>query len=162
MLQPISRRRSGRSFSFNCETDGVEFHSNITDTDIRSYSSSEVQLSVTYNISVYATKSGYENSDVATATLCWIDVEPKKEGITDETTDAKRIEATPVLIQSENGRISVSGVGDGTAIAVFGTNGVKVGAAVSHSGQAVINTNLPSGSVAIVKIGEKSVKVVVK
>lgn len=148
--------------TFNCETDGVEFHSNITDTDIRSYSSNEVQLSVTYNISVYATKSGYENSDVATATLCWIDVDPEKEGITDGTTDAKEIEATPVLIQSENGRISVSGAGDGTAISVFGTNGVKVGAAVSHSGQAIVDTKLPSGSVAVVKIGEKSVKVVVK
>ena len=78
------------------------------------------------------------------------------------TNSAKQTEATPVLIQSENGRISVSGAGDGTAISVFGTNGVKVGAAVSHGGQAVINTNLSSGSVAIVKIGEKSVKVVVK
>ena len=147
---------------FKSETEGAEFVSEITDADIKKYYDSEVQLCVTYNISVYATKSGYENSDVATATLCWIDVEPKKEGITDETTDAKRIEATPVLIQSENGRISVSGADDGTAISVFGTNGVKVGAAVSHSGQAIVDTKLPSGSVAIVKIGEKSVKVVVK
>lgn len=146
---------------FKSETEGAEFVSEITDADIKKYYDSEVQLCVTYNISVYATKSGYENSDVATATLCWIDVEPKKEGITDETTDAKRIEATPVLIQSENGRISVSGADDGTAISVYGTNGVKVGAAVSHSGQAIVDTKLPSGSVAIVKIGEKSVKVVV-
>ena len=148
--------------SFESETEGVIFQSNITDSDIRQYSSNEVQLCVTYNISVYATKSGYENSEVATATLCWIDVEPKTEGISDGTTGAKQIEANAVLIQSENGQISVSGAGDGTAIAVFGTNGVKVGAAVSHSGQAVINTNLPSGSVAIVRIGNRSVKVVVK
>ena len=78
------------------------------------------------------------------------------------TNSAKQTEATPVLIQSENGRISVSGAGDGTAISVFGKNGVKVGTAVSHSGQAVVDTKLPSGSVAIVKIGEKSVNVVVK
>ncbi len=78
------------------------------------------------------------------------------------TNSAKQTEATPVLIQSENGRISVSGAGDGTAISVFGKNGVKVGAAVSHSGQAIVDTKLASGSVAIVKIGEKSVKVVVK
>ena len=147
---------------FKSETEGAEFVSEITDADIKKYYDSEVQLCVTYNISVYATKSGYENSDVATATLCWIDVDPEKEGITDGTTDAKEIEATPVLIQSENGRISVSGASDGSAIAVFGTNGVKVGAAISHSGQAVIDTNLSYGSVAIVKIGEKSVKVVVK
>ena len=65
-------------------------------------------------------------------------------------------------IQSENGRISISGTGDCTAISVFGTNGVQVGSAVSRGGQAVVNSNLPLGSIAIVKIGEKSVKVVVK
>ena len=153
---------SNGKLSFESDTEGVIFQSNITDSDIRQYSSNEVQLSVTYNISVYATKSGYENSDVATATLCWIDVEPSTEGISDGTSGAKKIGATPVLIQSENGRISVSGAGDGTAISVFGTNGVKAGSAVSHSGQAIVDTKLPSGSVAIVKIGEKSVKVVVK
>lgn len=147
---------------FKSETEGAEFVSEITDADIKKYYDSEVQLCVTYNISVCATKSGYEDSETATATLCWIDVEPSTEGISDGTTDAKEIEATPVLIQSENGRISVSGAGDGTAIEVFGTNGVKVGAAVSHSGQAVVDTKLSSGSVAVVKIGEKCVKVVVK
>ena len=148
--------------TFKSETEGAEFVSEITDSDIKKYYDSEVQLSVTYNISVYATKSGYENSETVTATLCWIDVDPEKEGITDGTTSAKEIEASPVLIQSENGRISVSGAGDGTVISVFGTNGVKAGSAVSHIGQAVVDTKLPSGSVAIVKIGEKSVKVVVK
>ena len=148
--------------NFYSATEGALCHYTISDSDIASSYGNEVQLSVTYNISVYATKSGYENSETATATLCWIDVEPSTEGISDGTSGAKEIEATPVLIQSENGRISVSGAGDGSAISVFGTNGVKVGAAVSHSGQAVINTNLSSGSVAVVKIGEKSVKVAVK
>ena len=153
---------SNGKLSFESETEGVIFQSNITDSDIRSYSSNEVQLSVTYNISVYATKSGYENSETATATLCWIDVEPSTEGISDGSSGAKEIEANPVLIQSGNGRISVSGAGEGTAISVFGTNGVKAGSAVSHSGQATINTNLPSGRVAIVKIGNRSVKVAVR
>lgn len=57
------------------------FHS-ITDADIKAGSGNEVQLGVTYNISVYATKSGYDNSETATATLCWIDASPKTEGIT--------------------------------------------------------------------------------
>ena len=134
-------------------------HYTISDSDIASSYGNEVQLTVTYTIMVFAKKDGYRNSDAATATLCWIDVDPKTEGITN---DIANIPANAVLIQSENGRISVSGAGDETAISVFGTNGVKAGSAVSHSGQAVINTNLSSGSVAIVKIGEKSVKVVVK
>ena len=145
--------------NFHSSTEGALCHYTISDSDIASSYGNEVQLIVTYTVMVFAKKSGYRNSDAATATLCWIDVEPKTEEITN---DIANIPANAVLIQSENGSISVSGAGDGTAIAVFGTNGVKVGAAVSHGGQAVINTNLPSGSVAIVKIGEKSVKVVVK
>ena len=101
----------------------------------------------------------YEDSDVATATLCWIDVEPKTEGITN---DIAQIPAHAVLIQSENGEISVSGLDDGTNIYVYDVNSMTAGTAVSRDGQAFINPNLSSGSVAIVKIGEKSVKVIVK
>ena len=54
----------------------------ITDTDIKAGNGNEVQLGVTYTISVYAAKAGYENSETATATLCWIDAAPKTEGIT--------------------------------------------------------------------------------
>ena len=153
---------SNGKLSFKSDTEGAKFVSEITDSDIKKHYDNKVQLCVTYNISVYATKSGYENSDVATATLYWIDVEPKTEGITDGTTGAKQIEANAVLIQTENGQISVSGANDGTAISVFATNGLQIGSAVSNSGQAVINANLPSGSIAIVKIGVKSVKVAVK
>ena len=156
--RPTISYNKGR-LSFYSATEGALCHYTISDSDITSSYGNEVQLTVTYTIMVFATKSGYRNSDTATATLCWIDVDPKTEGITN---DIANIPANAVLIQSENGSISVSGAGDGTAISVFGTNGVKVGAAVSHSGQAVVDTKLPSGSVAIVKIGEKSVKVVVK
>ena len=145
--------------TFNCDTEDAICHSTITDTDIKSYVGNEVQLGVTYHISVYATKAGYENSDVATATLCWIDVEPKTEGITD---DIAQIPAHAVLIQSENGEISVAGLDDGTKISVYEVNGMQVGDAVSNNGQAVISTHLPSGSIAIVKIGEKSVKITMK
>ena len=73
-----------------------------------------------------------------------------------------QIPALAVLIQSENGEISVAGLDDGTKISVYEINGMQVGDAVSNNGQAVISTNLPSGSIAIVKIGEKSVKVTMK
>lgn len=144
---------------FKSETEGAEFVSEITDIDIQIHYDSEIQLGVTYNISVYATKPNYDDSNVATATLCWIDVEPKTEGITN---DVANIPANAVLIQTENGQISISGADDGTAISVFGTNGLQVGSAVSRNGQAVINTHLPSGNIAIVKIGNRSVKVAVK
>ena len=144
---------------FNSATDGAVCRYTISDSDITSSYGNEVQLTVTYTITAFATKNGYRNSDAATATLCWIDVEPKTEGITN---DIANIPANALLIQTENGQISVSGANDGTAISVFGTDGLQVGSAVSRSGQAVINTNLSSGSIAIVKIGNRSVKVAMK
>ena len=146
-------------FVFNCETADVEFKSSITDTDIKDYTSSSIQLSVTYNISVRATKSGYLDSDVATATLCWIDQQPQTEGITNGIAN---VPANAVLMQSEGGVLSVQGADDGTQVSVYTVNGTQAGTAVSLNGQAVVATSLQPGSIAIVKIGQKSVKVVMK
>ena len=55
--------------SFSCATEGVEFVSEITSADINKRYDSEILLSTTYNVSVYATKAGYEDSDIATKTL---------------------------------------------------------------------------------------------
>ena len=145
--------------TFTSETEGAVCQYSITDTDIKAGSGNEVQLGVTYNISVYAAKSGYENSKTATATLCWIDQQPKTEGITNGIAN---IPANAVLIQSEGGSIKVQGVDEGTQVNVYGINGTQAGSAISQSGAAIINTNLQPGSVAIVKIGRKSVKVAIK
>ena len=145
--------------TFTSETEGAVCQYSITDTDIKAGSGNEVQLGVTYTISVYATKAGYENSETATATLCWIDAAPKTEGITN---DIANIPANALLIQSEGGSIKVQGVDEGTQVNVYSTNGTQAGSAISQSGAATINTNLQPGSIAIVKIGQKSVKVVIK
>ena len=145
--------------TFSSATDGAVCQYSITDTDIKAGSGNEVQLGVTYNISVYATKSGYDNSETATATLCWIDQQPKTEGITNGIAN---IPANAVLIQSEGGSIKVQGVDEGTQVNVYSINGTQAGSAISQSGAATINTNLQPGSIAIVKIGQKSVKVVIK
>ena len=52
--------------SFSCETEGVEYISDVTVADAKKYYDSEFTLSQTYKITVYAIKTGYENSDVAT------------------------------------------------------------------------------------------------
>ena len=114
---------------------------------------------MTYNISVYATKEGYENSDVATATLCWIDVDPKTDGIEN---GIAHVRANAILIQTDNGQINIAGTNDGTKIYVYGIDGQQVGSSMSYDGQASININLQSGSIAIVNIGDKSVKIVMK
>ena len=145
--------------TFNCDTEGATCQYTITDNDIKSGSSNEVQLSVTYNISVFATKPGYNNSAIANATLCWIDVEPKTEGIVNGVASVR---AAAVLIKSSESILTVLGADDGTPINVYSINGFQAGSAISRNGFASINTSLQSGSVAIVKIGEKVIKVLVK
>ena len=145
--------------SFTCATEGAICQSTITDADISSFSGNEVQLTATYTVNVYATKAGYENSSVATATLCWIDVEPKTEGITNSVAN---ISARALLVQTAGGTINVQGADDGDLINVYSINGIKAGSAVSQNGVANINTSLQPGTVAIIKVGQKSVKVVVK
>ena len=137
----------------------MSFNSTITNSDISSYKSNEIQLGVTYNISVYATKSGCENSEVATATLCWIDVDPKMEGIENSIT---QVRANAVLIQSMDGQIVLSGIDDDARIYAYEVNGQQVGSAISHNGQANLTTNLKSGSIVIIKIGDRSVKATIK
>ena len=51
---------------FTCETEGVEFVSEVIVGDAKKYYDASVTLSQTYKVTVYATKAGYENSDVAT------------------------------------------------------------------------------------------------
>ena len=156
--EPTISYRNG-NLSFDCNTDGVDYVAYITDSDIKTYQGSSINLSVTYNISVYAIKPGYANSEIATATLCWIDVEPQTEGITNAVAS---VNATPVLIQSDNGRIYITGANDGTQVAVYDVSGRQVGSAITYQNEANIFTHFHPGDIAIVKIGDRSIKVVMR
>ena len=147
------------NLTFYSATEGAVCHSTITDADIKSYSTNEVQLGVTYNITVYATKTGYENSETATATLCWIDVAPKTEGITNGVANVR---AMPVMIQSQGGVLNITGAPEGSVINVYDLSGKMVESAISDSETTSIPTNLKSGEIGIVKIGDKSIKVVMQ
>ena len=148
-----------KRLTFSCETEEVEYQYTITDNDIKTDIANEVDLSATYEISVYATKSGFENSDVATATLVWT------EAVFTETTpstpsSAKAIaESSPVLISAQNGTITVRGEQNGLPLTVYSADGKMLGAATIKNGQASIATNLQRGEIAIVKVGKRSVKV---
>ena len=69
---------------------------------------------------------------------------------------------TPVLIQSEGDILTIQGIDDGTQVSIYGIDGTEAGSAIGRNGEALIGTNLKPGSVAIVKIGKKSVKVITR
>ena len=144
------------TLTFASATESVDYQYTIKDTDIKSGSGDEVLLAVTYTISVYATKSGYDNSEIATATLCWIDQQPQTEGITN---DIANIPARALLIKNDGGQLIVEGAEDGEQISVYNTNGMQAGSATSHAGKATVSTTLQKGSVAIVKVGSRTFKI---
>ena len=151
---------SNGELAFNCETEGVDYVSEITDSDIKKNYTAKIKLSVTYNLTVYATKTEYENSDTIHATLCWIDAEPKTEGIEEDA--VTEVKALPVLIQSHDGTISVQGLDAGTLVTIYSTDGKQQGSNVVVNGATTIRTSLQPGSIAVVKIGERSIKVLIK
>ena len=139
--KPTISYQNGK-LTFSSATDGAVCQYSITDTDIKAGSGNEVQL-----------------GETATATLCWIDASPKTEGITN---GVAQIAARPVLVKTDNGFITVEGVDDRTNVKIYTTDGKQVGSTISQNNTATIATSIQPGSIAIVKVGEKSVKVVVK
>lgn len=148
---------SNGELSFNCDTEGAEFVSEITDSDIKKNYTAKIKLSITYNLTVYATKTDYENSDTIHATLCWIDMMPQTDGIVNEDA-VTELKAMPVLIQSRDGAICVSGVPDDTTINIFDMSGRQLGASSIVNGSAKVKI-LSTEKIIIVKIGDKAVKV---
>ena len=154
---PVISYRNGELL-FDCQTYGAEFVTKITDSDINTFYSKSISLSAIYNISVYATANGYDNSDTVNATLCWIECacNGNYNGINNIDVSSKS-----AFITSNNGVITVDCSLEGETVAVYTTDGTLVGAAAITNGSATIQGGLSKGSVAIVKIGAKSVKIVV-
>lgn len=144
---------------FHSDIEGAEFVCDITDADVKTHHGSIIPLTGTYNISVYATAPGYDRSDAASATLCWIEFEPSLEGEIENVDFVEEIKAKPVLIQTEGNTITVQGAAEGTEITAYNTDGMKIGSVIAGKNISKIPTTLQHGSIAIVKIGEKSLKV---
>ena len=144
---------------FNTSTEGATCYYTITDNDVTNGCGDNISLCVTYNVKVYAWKSGYQNSDIATGTLCWIDTNPTTEGIINEVT---QIPARAVFVQANDGFVSISGLGDSERVAIYQTDGKQVATAKAYNGNASVATNISKGTPVIVKIGEKAVKVVMQ
>lgn len=150
---------SDGKLSLSCETEGASFVTDIQDTDIKKHYDNSVNLSATYNITAYATLSGYENSDTIIATLCWLDTTPRGEGdiVVDGVSEAK---AQPVLIQSVGNTLNLSNISeDATTVEAYTTSGLLLDRIVSHDGKAQLTV---SGEIVVVKIGNKSIKVKTK
>ena len=146
--------------SYSCDTEGASFTSEIKDTDIKKYNVSEIDLSVSYNIQVFATASGCAPSDTVRATLCWLDATPTVIGI--DNIRQEKISANPVLIQTMDGTIYIKGLENGTKVYAYDTEGLLKGSVRCKGEECYLPTNIKKGNVAIIKIGEKSIKIIMQ
>ena len=78
-----------------------------------------------------------------------------------QTINVISVPATAVLVTSSNGVLSISCQLDGAEVAVYTTDGVLIATTTIENGAATVTTGLSKGDIAIVRIGNKSIKVIV-
>ena len=67
-----------------------------------------------------------------------------------------------MLISARDGVLTLSGLAEGTEVAVVTTGGTTVATATATNGTATLATNLEAGSIAIVKMGDYSIRIAIK
>ena len=97
--------------------------------------------------------------DNYTATNNWNKFVNKVE-VESTVTSAKAVtESIPVEVSARDGILMVKGEQEGQPVAVYSIDGKALGSSKVKGGQAIIATNQPNGSIVVVKVGDRSVKV---
>ena len=141
--------------TFSCATEGVEYASEVTCSDVNKYNSNEINLAACYDITVTAMKTGYDNSDVATAKLYWLTSSGSLEGA-----GINNVSMRGIAIQSAGGFIIISGLDNNETVSFYGIDGKTLGSAKSIDGN--VSFSAKQGTVVVAKIGKESVKIAVE
>ena len=100
-------------------------------------------------------KTGYDNSDVATAKLYWLTSSGSIEGAGINNASMRGI-----AIQSAGGFINISGLDYNEKVRFYGIDGKMLGSVTAINGTTSFAAQ--SGSIVVAKIGKESVKIAVK
>ena len=153
---PVIKYNNGE-IEIECETADAEFVTEVTSNDLKKFYSDKITFSATYNISVYATAAGYDNSDTVNATLCWIECDCSAN---DNTTDVINVPAKALFVTSNNGTININCALEGEVVELYTSDAMYIGSTTIENGSATIESGLSKGDIAIIKIAEKSIKVI--
>lgn len=140
---------------FTSTTPLAQVKHTISVADAITATSGEQKLSATYNITAIAMRDGYLDSDVSEATLCWINANFETESIVNTFCQNRAI-----LISSNDGKVSISGLEDGEMVMMYGIDGRFIDSSNSFNG--LINFFVQPGKVVVLKIGEHNFKVIVR
>ena len=138
--------------TFSCTTEGVEYVSEVTCSDVNKYYSNEINLAACYDITVTAMKTGYDNSDVATAKLYWLTSSGSLEGA-----GINNVSMRGIAIQSAGGFVNISSLDNNEKVSFYGIDGKMLGSVTAINGTTSFAAQ--SGSIVVAKIGKESVKI---
>ena len=139
---------------FACDTEGAEIKTRVVTENESEHTGVELEFIPTHTFTAYATKEQYEDSDVATLTICWI---PCAEEHKSEEDGILTIPSKPVLISARDGVLTLSGLAEGTEVTLYTTDGTLVANQQSKAGEAKFTVDVHQ--VYIVHIGDKVVKI---
>lgn len=141
---------------FSCETAGAKYHYTISDKDMAIDALSEdgnVSLSAAYDISVYATADGYSSSEMAKATLYWVNAN------LENATNINQARTRGVVASAHDGIVSISGLDNGEVVKFYAADGKLIGSSSAVDGTASCAV---SETMVIAKFGDNAIKVAVK
>ena len=141
--------------TFSCATEGVEYVSDVTCSDVSRYYSNEINLAACYDITCYAKAEGFVNSDVATAKLYWLTSSGSLEGA-----GINNVSMRGIAIQSAGGFVTISGLDNNEKVSFYGIDGKSLGSATAINGTTSFAAQ--SGSIVVAKIGKENIKIAVK
>lgn len=145
---------SNKELKYYCETNGATIHETIKCSDAASTTFSDShKLNAVYEISAYATADGYSQSETINAMLFWTDGSIESSNIRTLNANARAI-----LIQKDNGFLTVSGLNNNEKVIIYDINGTEIGTTKSIDGSATFNIN-KADKVIVVKVGNDSIKV---
>lgn len=158
---PVVSYASGQ-LKFSCSTPGANYHYKIVASDACDQTYSQdgiVKLSAKYDISVYATAEGYIPSETVDATLVWLDAKVKGTGVSSISVPDKRA----VITSAHDGVLTVSGLDEGEEVAFYSVDGKRIGGQKAVDGVASqLIPNIATSNIVIVRVGEQSIKVMMK
>lgn len=144
---------------FSCDTEGAEFYYTLNNNDTKIGNTlagtKSITLEACYDITCYATASGYKKSDVATAKLYWL---PTSGSF--ESDNLNNVSMRGISIQTSGGFINISGLNNNERIDFYGIDGKILGSATAINGTTSFATH--TGSVVVAKFGKKSIKISVE
>ena len=146
--------------TFDSATEGVEYVSEVKCSDAGKYYTDEINLAACYDISVTATKTGYENSDVATAKLYWLTSSGTLEGSVITGSTINNVAMRGIAIQSAGGFITISGLDNNEMVRFYALDGKALGTATAING--TTSFTVQSGTVVVAQIGNESIKIAVE